>query len=180
MGTLRSGWGSAPSWYVLVSQKSTSTHNKFISDTSLTTNPMETSAKSTQTSFPTSTVSYEDSLASLFLSLENDEVLKIPEGHSSLSLREYCKQNDLDYSSLKMWSDSFLTTTEKLSLWLSPRLQSWGMTVNGKCLTAKITEYPRIGRECSLSDILEEQVDQKYFLSEAQTKRLMDIGAFQK
>jgi hypothetical protein len=43
---------------------------------------------------------------------------------------------------------------------------SWGMTSNGKCLTARITESPRTGKECSLSDILEEHVDQKYFLSE--------------
>jgi hypothetical protein len=48
----------------------------------------------------------------------------------------------------------------------SPRLMNWGMTVNGKCLTAKISESHRTGKECSLSDILEEQVDQKYFLSE--------------
>jgi site-specific DNA-cytosine methylase len=40
------------------------------------------------------------------------------------------------------------------------------MTVNGKCLTANIMEYPKIGRECSLLDILEDNVDQKYFLSE--------------
>jgi hypothetical protein len=43
---------------------------------------------------------------------------------------------------------------------------NWGMTVNGKCLTARISESHRTGKECSLSDILEEQVDQKYFLSE--------------
>jgi site-specific DNA-cytosine methylase len=54
----------------------------------------------------------------------------------------------------------------KRSLPSSPRLMNWGMTVNGKCLTAKISESHRTGKECSLSDILEEQVDQKYFLSD--------------
>jgi hypothetical protein len=48
---------------------------------------------------------------------------------------------------------------------------NWGMTANGKCLTAKISESHRIGKECSLSDILEEQVDQKYFLSEGRHHR---------
>ncbi len=47
-----------------------------------------------------------------------------------------------------------------------------GMTSNGKCLTARISESPRIGNECSLSDILEEHVDQKYFLSEKVIKSL--------
>jgi hypothetical protein len=42
------------------------------------------------------------------------------------------------------------------------------MTVNGKCLTARISVSPKTESECSLSDILEEQVDQKYFLSEEQ------------
>ena len=55
----------------------------------------------------------------------------------------------------------------------SPRLMKWGMTSNGKCLTAKITEYHKTGNECSLSDILEEQVDQKYFLSSERMKILM-------
>ena len=65
-----------------------------------------------------------------------------------------------------MLKDCLVTTTEKLSAPSSPRLMSWGMVYNGKCLTAKITESHRTGKECSLSDILEEQVDQKYFLSD--------------
>lgn len=47
------------------------------------------------------------------------------------------------------------------------------MAWNGKCLTANISEFHRIGKECSLSDILEESVDEKYFLSEHTVKRLM-------
>lgn len=56
----------------------------------------------------------------------------------------------------------------------SKRLMSWGMTANGKCLTAKITESPRIESECSLSDILEEHPDQKYFLSPIATQKLLN------
>lgn len=47
------------------------------------------------------------------------------------------------------------------------------MTVNGKCLTAKITECHKTGRECSLSDILEDQADPKYFLSETQVQAIL-------
>lgn len=51
---------------------------------------------------------------------------------------------------------------------------SWGMIANGRCLTARITESLRIGRESSLSDILEEHVDQKYFLSELAMKNIFE------
>ena len=160
--------------FVLVSPKSTNTPPKSINPISQTTNPMETSQKSTPQLFPTSTSSFEDSLARLFQSLENGEDLKIPDERSSLSLREYCEQNNLDYSSLKMLKDCSVMTTEKLSAPSSPRLMSWGMTVNGKCLTAKITESPRTGSECSLSDILEEQPDPKYFLSPQATQKILN------
>ena len=146
---------------------------KLIKKTSPTTTTMETSQKSTQTNSQTLTYLSEDFLAKLFQSLENEKDLKIPEGQCSLKLREYCEQNNLDYSSLKMLKDCLVMTTETLSEPSSPRLMNWGMTSNGKCLTAKITEYPRIGNECSLSDILEEQVDQKYFLSEKMINGLM-------
>jgi len=46
------------------------------------------------------------------------------------------------------------------------RWMNWGMTVNGKCLTARTLESRRIGSEYSLSDILEAKPDPKYFLSE--------------
>jgi hypothetical protein len=137
---------------------------------------METSQRLIPTLFPISTVSFDDSLAKLFLSLESENDLKIPEERSSLNLREYCGQKNLDYSSLKMLKDCLVTTTEKLSAPSSPRLMSWGMTVNGKCLTAKITESHRIGSECTLSDILEEQVDQKYFLSDETMKKLVSAS----
>lgn len=56
---------------------------------------------------------------------------------------------------------------------LSPLWQSWGIVSNGKCLTANTSEFPNTGRECSLSDILEEDPDEKYFLSDRTVERLM-------
>jgi hypothetical protein len=152
--------------YVLVTQKSTPTPAVFTRDTSPLIKTMETSQKSTPTDSPTSTLLSEASLARLLVSLESAGDLKIPEGRSSLTLREYCEQNDLDYSSLKTLKGFSATTTEQLSQPSSPRLVSWGMTSNGKCLTAKITEYPKTVSVFLLSDILEENPDPKYFLSE--------------
>ena len=45
--------------------------------------------------------------------------------------------------------------------------------LNGVCLTLKTMEFPKTGKECSLVDILEEEVDERYFLSQKATERLM-------
>ena len=55
-----------------------------------------------------------------------------------------------------------------------PLWQSWGILANGKCLTVKISECHNTGKGCSLSDILEESVDERYFLSQKTVKRLMN------
>lgn len=65
----------------------------------------ETSPKSTQKNSLTSIALSGDSLAKLLASLENEEALKTPEGRYSLTLREYCEQNNLDYLSLKTLKD---------------------------------------------------------------------------
>lgn len=40
------------------------------------------------------------------------------------------------------------------------------MTVAGRCLTQKTTEFHKTESACSLSQILEAEVDEKYYLSE--------------
>ena len=47
------------------------------------------------------------------------------------------------------------------------------MIANGKYLTRNFSECHRTGRGCSLSDILEIEVPQKYFLSKEQTERII-------
>lgn len=54
------------------------------------------------------------------------------------------------------------------------RLMNWGMTRNGRFLTARISESHRIGKECSLSDILEKNPDPKYFLSLEKQKQVLE------
>lgn len=44
-----------------------------------------------------------------------------------------------------------------------------GMMQNGRFSTLRIMESPKIGKGCSLLDILEADVPEKYFLSERQT-----------
>ena len=48
-----------------------------------------------------------------------------------------------------------------------------GMTVNGVLSIPKILESPSTGKECTLLDILETDVPEKYFLSAEQTLRLL-------
>lgn len=47
------------------------------------------------------------------------------------------------------------------------------MMQNGKCSTPKILESHKTGSGVSLSDILEEEAPQKYFLSKEQTEKIV-------
>ena len=48
-----------------------------------------------------------------------------------------------------------------------------GMTLNGRLSTQKILESRRIGKECTLSDILESTVESKYYLSQKTVDKLI-------
>lgn len=47
------------------------------------------------------------------------------------------------------------------------------MMQNGKCSTPKILESHKTEKGASLSDILEAEVPQKYFLSKEQTEKIV-------
>jgi len=126
----------------------------------------ETSEQSKQKKSPTTTSLPQDFHAKVLALLENGKGLMTQGGLFSSTSPGYLKLKTQDYSFLRMLKDCYLTTLEALSKPSSPRLQNWGMTSNGKCLTARISVSPRTENGCSLSDILEEQVDPKYFLSE--------------
>jgi hypothetical protein len=49
----------------------------------------------------------------------------------------------------------------------------WGMNVNGNLLIANIL-FHKTGIESSLSDILEDQVQEKYYLSETSVKSMIE------
>ena len=133
----------------------------------------ETSPKSKQQTFPTMTCSSADSPVKRLVSLENAGDLTILEALSFLRSHESVEQKSQDIYYLKT-SRAYLVTTKEIpsrrSLKFSPTL---GIFYNGKFSIVRTTPSHRIGKECSLSDILEEHVDQKYFLSEKMVKFLM-------
>lgn len=51
--------------------------------------------------------------------------------------------------------------------------QGGGMMQNGRCSTPKISECHKTGKGASLSDILEGEVPQKYFLSKEQMEKIV-------
>ena len=55
----------------------------------------------------------------------------------------------------------------------SLKWSSGGMMQNDRCSTPKISECHKTGKGVSLSDILEEEVPQKYFLSKEQTEKIV-------
>lgn len=52
-------------------------------------------------------------------------------------------------------------------------MERGGMMQNGKCSTPKISECHRTEKGVSLSDILEAEAPQKYFLSKEQTEKIV-------
>ena len=55
----------------------------------------------------------------------------------------------------------------------SLKWSSGGMMQNGRCSTPKISEYRKTGKDVLLSDILEGEAPQKYFLSKEQTEKIV-------
>ncbi|CEY00861.1 methyl transferase [Streptococcus pneumoniae] len=118
-------------------------------------------------------LSVEDFRARLSALQETDEDLKIQEELSSLKSQGSHLFSNPDIYSLKTSRDSSTTTEEIPLRSSSQRWMNWGMMWNGKCLTAKILESPKIGNVCSLSDILEKEAPEEFFLSEEQIENLI-------
>src|SRR3990167_183986 len=115
---------------------------------------------------------WADFLANHLASLENVKDFKTPEALSFLISLGFLPTKDPDIFCLKMSKVFLVTNLEKLSrqcLGFSPTL---AMYCNGKFSIVRTSESPRIGRECSLSDILETHPDPKYFLSEKAVNRM--------
>lgn len=119
------------------------------------------------------TLSVEDFRARLSALRDTDEVLKIHEELCSLKSVDSHLFSDLNIYSLKTSEDSSIITG---GLHLKPSSEpwtDWGMMWNGKCLIARILECHKIGSVCSLSDILEENVPETFFLSDEKVNNLI-------
>ena len=119
------------------------------------------------------TLSVEDFRARLSALRELEKDSKIQEELSSLKSQGSPLFSDLNFFFLKTSKGSSTTTKETPLKQSSERLMNWGMMWNGKCLTAKILESPKTGNVCSLSDILEENVPETFFLSGEKMKNLI-------
>ncbi len=135
-----------------------------LTDATLPLFPLETS--------PPTTSSAAGSLAKLSVLLGSEGGLRKPEARYSLiSLGSHGITEPHIYS-LRTSKDSSTTMEGARSIRLSERWMNLGMTVSGKCLTAKISASPKTGNGCTLSDILEDNPDPKYFLSSQQTAKI--------
>ena len=81
------------------------------------------------------------------------------------------KINPLTFS-LKTLKICLVLMVDGISPDCSLKWMRGGMMLNGRCLTPKISECHRTGKDVSLSDILEEEVAQKYFLSKEQVEKI--------
>ena len=132
----------------------------------------KTQEKLNQANSQTSTSSLQDSLAKLLVMRENGSDFKTQEARYFMKLLGLRNKKDLTTYSLKMLEDYYSTRKEKPSHKSSVRLMNWGTIVNGKLSTANIS-FHKAGIEYSLSDILEDQVEEKYFLSDKMVKSMV-------
>ena len=148
--------------------KSTELPVRSTTTTGPTTSTTETLQPSTQQTWQTLTSWWAASPAKLSRWLGDEKDSAIDEVSSSLkSLGLLGKSNHAFYC-LRTSKVCYLTTRGKHSLPSLLRWMIWGMTSSGKCLTAKISVFPKTGSECTLWEIIETNPDRKYFLSDKQ------------
>ena len=115
----------------------------------------------------------QDFLAKHSLLPGSEKDLQMPEELCSLRLPDWLQPNDLRILSLKTYPDCYRMTKGGRFTPSSVRYLSWGIMWNGKCLTARISESPNPEKGCILSDILMEDVPEKYYLSQKQMELLL-------
>lgn len=135
---------------------------------------LKTQKPSTQMTCPTSISSVRAFHAKASRLPENGSDLQtIQEELSSLRLPESLRRNGLHIFSWKMSPVCYRMTAAGRLLPSSPRLLSWGMISNGVCITAPISESRSSEGGCILSQVLEDEVPEKYFLSPAAMRKIL-------
>lgn len=74
--------------------------------------------------------------------------------------------------SMKMLKECYRAIRDGIISPLSLQWSNWGTMSSGNFSTQRISESRRTGSEFILSDILEEEVDEKYFLSQEQMEKI--------
>jgi len=138
--------------------------------------PIQESGKTQPKSIPQSsqtlTALSEDFPAKLSPLQDRDEALRTHEDHCFLKSLGLQKRSDHNIFYLKTSKGYSITTKGGLLELSSPRCRNWGTMSNGRYLTANIL-FRKTESVSSLSDILEDSVEEKYFLSEKSVKSLM-------
>lgn len=124
-------------------------------------------------SYPISTFLLEDFPVSLSQSQEQEKDLVIQEERCFSRLLELLPLKNLSISSSKMFPVCLTTTKAGHLKQSSIHWMAWGMMCAGRYLTAKISEFPSHEIECTLSDIIEKNVPEKYYLSRKQAEKLL-------
>ena len=127
----------------------------------------------TEEQLPDQTLSLSDRLAKISAWLENEQGWTDKEVVLSGKPYDLLPNADLTFLSGKMLRESSPQTLAKTFGQLSKPLPTLGVIdLNGNCLIQH-GFYPKIESGYSLSDILEKEVDNSYFLSEGTLERMM-------
>jgi site-specific DNA-cytosine methylase len=112
------------------------------------------------------TLCVEDGLAKTIQSLAQERVQKVLVPDCGEKCEDCSHYSDLVGLSEKMFPDFSLLEMEKTSGQSLPTSIRSGIVWRGMLWTADFLAWPNNVKECSLSQVLETQVPQKYFLSE--------------
>ena len=130
---------------------------------------------SEQKNYLISTYSLEDFLAKHLALLEKEEDLTMQEEHSFLKSQGFSKTKDPDIFYSKTLKAYCIMTEGKLSRQYLKFSPTYGIMYNGRYIIQKITASRKTENGCLLRDILETDVDQKYYCSEELIRRLMEM-----
>lgn len=122
--------------------------------------------------YPKQSVGVEGFLVNLFPLLESGQDLKICEELLSLKYSGLRLKESPRLFSLKTWQDYSITTEEEPLEQSLMDFGNLGMMSNGRCLILKTLESHKKEKGYSLSEVLEKEVDEKYFLSQKKIKFL--------
>ena len=131
----------------------------------------EMQPKSIQKNYQTFRSFVQDFLANHSVFQDQEKGSVIQEVRSFLKLYGLLKSKSHKFYSLKTSEGFSITMAAKPLKSSSIRWLSWGTVQNGNLLTASITPH-KIVNEFTLLDIMEKQVDEKYFLSDEQTRNM--------
>ena len=113
------------------------------------------------------------SLPELLACWREERGLRTLVGRSFTRYAESCGFEDPRIVSLRTSRVFSPRRSERLSESSSNPWTNSGMMRSGRCLTLRTSESPRTGPECSLRDILEENPDPKYYLSQEAKEKLL-------